>query len=115
MTIDEIFQDSGLSQPPRTIGNDLLLWVREAQHVLDFFLLEEMPMSAHDLERLREGAGALHADLTWYYEHATPWVRMGNGLETWREHMEIAYRRLREAARTRGFVDERKADRDSAA
>src|ERR1017187_5229367 len=115
MPIEEIFKDSGLSQPPPTIGNDLLRWIREAQIVLDFGLIDDVPLPVEDLDQLREHAGSLPPDLAWYYEHATPWVRMGNGLKIWREHMEIACRRLHEVAHRRGVLDKSKFEQNIAA
>ncbi len=115
MSLEEILKDSGLSQPPLTIGDDLLRWIQEAQTVLDFALIDEARLPVEDLEQLREQAGSLHPELAWFYQHATPWIRMGNGLQIWREHMEIACRRLHEAAQRRGPVDKAKFQQNIAA
>lgn len=101
MSLKELFKDSDLTQPPLRLDDNLLRWVREAEDVLDFVLIDEVPLSSADLERLRKDGRFIPEELAWYYQHVTPWVRMGNGCDVWFEHMDIAHERLREASRRR--------------
>lgn len=105
MMLKELLEDNDLSPPPQAVGDDLLLWVRKAEEELDVRILDDVPMNVEDLGRLRHLAGSLPDDLEWLYSFATPWTLGSTGLETWREHMEIAKRYLYKAAGSRGAPD----------
>jgi hypothetical protein len=99
---EKLFEENDLSKPPLQLGDEFLDWVTEAQTKLDVLIIDRTPLTQMEIDRIRRQVSMLPNDLAWFYAHVTPWSRMENGIKSWNEHIEMAYRYFEKAALRRG-------------